>query len=562
MTTHFSMPHFVHIWLATAVAALVSPLAWAAPAGAGAAAAQKNLEDMGGQLIELMRPPVAAPAVTLGLQANAGITRLVAVQVKSAVLPEDIESYWQVRIGSAVSVPEISDFHAWFHDRAAREGFMAYAKTEVVSARGGQQLNVQVIQPKINSVRTMRPESQVAAVHLKRLQGRIGEVFQVGLPLDTLTLDQVLDSAAYDLPVELFATLRSVAPELLNLWISIEPSPTKPGQTSSGVLQVNSHGLRQYGQTQTLAALKVGMPAAKSELSLLAQASEGVRYVRADYEGLVPALAARWTVFGNHSRSHVVTGGGPATEGDAAELGVGLSRILGARRDLVFKGDVALASLESESRLRADGQPLSKVRDHQLRLRWSANNERLSPHPLVAEVAVLQGHYPLAVNEAVPAGHYTRVNFAIRKQTPLNRSGSLRVSARVRGQWASRNLESYNQFTLGGVHGVRAYTALDGLGDHGVLASVALTRDIGSAVSVSAFYDAGQVRVQTHPLPSTLVNRYSLQGVGLALQARSEQLHYAMTWAKGHKSYAAWQPSNTESSPGNSRANVSVTYLF
>lgn len=562
MKTHISMPHFAHVWLATAVAALVSPLAWAAPAGAGAAAAQKNLAVMGGQLIEWMRPPVAVYANTLGLQANAAMARLVSVQVKSGVLPEDIESYWQVRIGSAVSVAEISDFHAWFHDRAAQKGFMAYAKTEVVPARGGQQLNIQVMQPKINGVRILRPDSPEAAVHLKRLQNRMGEIFQVGLPLDTLVLDQVLDSAAYDLPVELSAKLRSVAPELLDLWISMEPSPAQPGQTSSGVLQVNSHGLRQYGQTQMLAALKVGMPAAKSELSLWVQASEGVQSVRADYEGLAPALSARWTVFGQHARSQMLPSGAAAAEDDAAELGVGLSRILGARRDMVFKGDVALASRVSESRLRADGQPLSKMRDHQLRLRWSADNERLTPHPLVAEVAVVQGHYPLAVNELVASGHYTRVNFAIKKQTPLNRSGSLRMSTRVRGQWASRNLAFDNQFTLGGVNGVRAYTAVDGLGDHGLLASLELAQDIGSAMTLSAFYDAGQVRVQAHPLPSSAVNHFALQGAGLALQAQSEQLHYALTWAKGHKRYAAWQPSNTESSPGNSRANVSVTYIF
>jgi hypothetical protein len=44
------------------------------------------------------------------------------------------------------------------------------------------------------------------------------------------------------------------------------------------------------------------MPAVKSQLSLLAQASEGVAYARADYEGLLPALGSRRSVFGTHSR--------------------------------------------------------------------------------------------------------------------------------------------------------------------------------------------------------------------------------------------------------------------
>jgi hemolysin activation/secretion protein len=177
-------------------------------------------------------------------------------------------------------------------------------------------------------------------------------------------------------------------------------------------------------------------------------------------------------------------------------------------------------------------------------------------------VGVLRGYYPKEVNSAVHSGHYTRANFALKGQTPLNRSGSWRVAARVRGQWASRNLDAYNQFTLGGVNGVRAYTSADGVGDHGVLASLELTHDIAAALSVSAFYDGGQVQIQADPLASATLNRYSLQGAGLQLQGRYFQLHYTLTWAKGLKSYAAWQPSNIESSPGNSRTNVSVSYLY
>lgn len=562
MKTHFSLSAFAQVWLVTALAACLAPGVSAAPAEAAAAAAQKNLEEMAQQLRERVRPKAVEHADSLGLQAQAAMAHLVAVQVKSAVLPDDIERYWQVRIGSAVSVAEIRDFHAWFDDHAAQKGYMAYAKTEVLPARGGQQLNIQVLQPKINGVRILRPESAAAAAYLERVQNRIGEVFQVGLPLDTLALDQVLDSAAYDLPVELSASLRPVAPELLDVWVSIEPSKAEPGQTTAAVLQVNSHGLRQYGQNQILAALTVGMPAAKSQLSLLTQAAEGLNDVRADYQGLVPALAARWRVFGQHSRSQAVWGESAASPSEAVAVGVGLNRILGAHRDMVFKGDVAWVSRESKNRPLAEGQPMAKVRDHQLHLRWMADNTRLSAHPEMVQVAVLQGHHPLAVSAAVPAGHYTRVNFALNRQSPLNRSGSLRVSTRVRGQWANRNLASYNQFVLGGVHGVRAYSAVDGLGDHGVLASVALTQDIGSALSLAAFYDAGQVQVQANPLPTSVVNHYSLQGAGLELQARFAQLHCALIWAKGLKSYAAWLPSNSESSPGNSRANLSVTYFF
>lgn len=541
------------------VGASFSPLSWAQ---ADAAAAQKNLEQLADQLRERVLPKPVVYVDTLGLEASTPADLLVAVQVQSAVLSRHIDRYWQGRVGRAVSVDEIRAFHAWFYDRAAQEGFMAYAKTEVVQVKGGQQLNIQVLQPKVNGVRILVPDSPLAKPYLERVQNRIGQVFKAGLPLDTLALDQVLDSASYDLPVELEATLRAVGPELLDLVVILTPAIAMPGQTSSGVVQLNNHGLRQYGQAQLLAALTVGMPSVKSQLSLLAQASEGVAYARVDYEGLLPALGARWSAFGTHSRSQSVMGGSAATEGDATELGLGLSRILGGNRDLVFKGHVELASRESESRLQATRAQLSSIEDRQLRWRLVMDSERLSPHPLRAELGLVVGQYPQTVSAAVRQGAYTRANFAVKAQTPVNTSGSLRLTGRLRGQWASRNLESYNQITLGGVNGVRAYTSADGVGDHGALASMELTQTLSPVLSVTAFYDGGWVQAQTEPTNVSALNRYTLQGAGLQLQGRYFQLHYNLTWAKGLGRYAAWLPSNIESSPDNSRVNLSVSYLF
>jgi hemolysin activation/secretion protein len=539
--------------------ALCGPLSWAQ---ADPAAAQKNLEQLGAQLRERVLTKPVVYVDTLGLEANTPVAHLVAVQVQSAVLSRTVDRYWQGRVGRAVSVDEIRAFHAWFYDRAAQEGFMAYAKTEVVQVSGGQQLNIQVMQPKINGVRVLVPDSPQASPYLERVQNRIGQVFKAGLPLDTLALDQVLDSASYDFPIELEATLRSVGPELLDLVVTLTPAIAMPGQTSSGVVQLNNHGLRQYGQAQMLAALTVGMPAVKSQLSLLAQASEGVTYARADYEGLLPTLGSRWSVFGTHSRSRSVLDGVAATEGDATELGLGLSRILGGSRDLVFKGHLELASRQSESRLQATGAQLSSIEDRQMRWRLVVDNERLSPHPLRAELGLVLGQYPQTVSSAVSQGSYSRASFALKAQTPLNASGSLRLTGRLRGQWASRNLESYNQITLGGVNGVRAYTSADGVGDHGTLGSLELTQTLSPVLSVTAFYDGGQVQAQAKPLNASALNRYALQGAGLQLQGRYFQLHYTLTWAKALGDYAGWVPSNIESQPGNSRVNLSVSYLF
>ncbi|MBP8148562.1 MAG: ShlB/FhaC/HecB family hemolysin secretion/activation protein [Limnohabitans sp.] len=517
---------------------------------------------MGQQLRERSQPKPLVHVDTLGLEANTPISRLASLKVQSAVLSGAIERYWQARMGQAVSIAQIQAFHAWFYEKAAREGFMAYAKTEVVLTPAGEQLQVQVMQPKINVVRVLPLNGQPDAAHLKRIQARFADKFQPGVALDTLALDQLLDSASFDLPVELEATLRAVGPELLDLVITVAPAQAQPGRWLSGVAQLNNHGLLQYGRPQLMAASTLGMPGIKSQLSLLGQVSEGISYGRADAEFLLPAVGGRGQVFGSYSRSRSVLGGTASTQGQSAELGVGLTRIFGGARDVVLKGQMDVVTRQSESRLQATGAPISNTKDHQLRWRLSADNERLSNEPVRAEMGLTLGQYPDAVSLAVPAGTYARVDVALKSQTNINASGSLRLNARLRGQWANRNLDGYNQITLGGVNGVRAYTSADGTGDRGLLGTLELTQSLPADATLSVFYDIGQVVPQAQPLASTLVHRYSLQGSGLQVQGRYYQLQYALTWAKGHRGYKGWLPSNIESEPNNRRVNLSVSYAF
>lgn len=547
-----------HTW----AACLVGLLPIVSQAQADPAAAQRNTEQLGQQLRERAQPKPLVHVDTLGLEANTAITRLASVQVNSRLLADAIERYWQLRIGQAVSIEQIQAFHAWFYDKAAQEGFMAYAKTEVVPVAGGEQLQIQVMQPRINVVRVLSLGDALEAAHLQRVQSRFADKFKAGMPLDTLALDQELDSASFDLPVELEATLRAVGAQLLDLVITVAPVQATPGQLSSAVVQLNNHGLRQYGRSQAMGAVTIGLPGVKSQLSLLGQASEGTTYLRADYEALWPMAEARWQWFGTHSRSRSVLGGVASTEGQASELGVGLTRILAGHRDLVFKGRLDLSVRDSQNHLQATGAPISRARDHQLRWRLTVDNERLSNDALRAELGLSLGQYPHAVSAAVPAGSYTKLDAALKSQVPLTADGAWRLSGRLRGQWTNRNLDGYNQITLGGVHGVRAYTSADGTGDRGVLGSLELTRTLPWHASVSLFYDIGQVVPQVNPTAAARLQRYTLQGTGLQWQGRYHQLLYALTWAQGRQGYKGWLPSNIESEPNNRRFNVSLSHLF
>jgi hemolysin activation/secretion protein len=80
----------------------------------------------------------------------------------------------------------------------------------------------------------------------------------------------------------------------------------------------------------------------------------------------------------------------------------------------------------------------------------------------------------------------------------------------VRGQLALHNLDTTEQFRLGGPEGVRAFAAGEGTGDSGVVTSLEARLlppegwfgRIASELVLSAFVDAGWVRYRHKPAPA------------------------------------------------------------
>ena len=85
---------------------------------------------------------------------------------------------------------------------------------------------------------------------------------------------------------------------------------------------------------------------------------------------------------------------------------------------------------------------------------------------------------------------------------------------KVAGQKASRNLDSSEDFYLGGPNGVRAYAQGEGTGDEGVLGTVELRWHTPvRGLTLSTFYDMGTVRLsKTAVAPE---NRVTLRGWGI-----------------------------------------------
>lgn len=120
-------------------------------------------------------------------------------------------------------------------------------------------------------------------------------------------------------------------------------------------------------------------------------------------------------------------------------------------------------------------------------------------------------------NTLQTAGSFSKIRWNWSRQQTISEALSLV------GQWmaqiASKNLDSSEKLYLGGASGVRAYPSGEGGGSEGQLVNLELRWKLAQGVTVSAFYDYGQVVVnRDNSFANALVaNAFSLKGRGLAV---------------------------------------------
>jgi hemolysin activation/secretion protein len=119
--------------------------------------------------------------------------------------------------------------------------------------------------------------------------------------------------------------------------------------------------------------------------------------------------------------------------------------------------------------------------------------------------------------------------------------GDFSLFGRVSGQWANKNLDSSQDFSLGGPYGVRGYPSGEGRGDMGVLGTLELRYDAPvpdtfGAVQLAAFLDAGYVRLNRDAggvaaTNACACNSYGLASAGLSARWVRENLSFSASWA-------------------------------
>lgn len=114
-------------------------------------------------------------------------------------------------------------------------------------------------------------------------------------------------------------------------------------------------------------------------------------------------------------------------------------------------------------------------------------------------------------------GSFTRLNYRLNRLQRLNDSYSLWLA--LSGQYANKNLNSSEQFSLGGAYGVRAYPQGEAYGDEGRLATVEMRHDFTQRLQGMMFFDAGSVIINHDPYLAGSNTRF-LSGVGVGVNAK------------------------------------------
>lgn len=482
--------------------------------------------------------------------------KLSGVTVENDLIKNEIIKYWQPFFGKPVSNQDIAKFKDWAWSQFRDAGYFAFLYTEATPSADGQNLGIKVFLPEVQKIRIVGKDDALVKRYAELIVKRMGKSVKQGSNVDTLSLEQLLESSVYDLPIDLELNIRPTGSNDVDLIVTVNEKTSDPGKYRSAVVQINNYGLNQFGRGQVLGSASFEGFTPGSSASVMGQLSQGVGYGRLDYEAPSEVLGGRVRFWAASVYSRNIRGGIAATSGTTQDYGVGLTHIIGSNRAMVFKSHADISQRFTKSNLQVADIQIGNITDSQLRLRLTADNERYALKHVQRYDAIL------VAGTDNDFGQYSKIQLAASYRTPLTDSG-LSIQLRGNAQLApSRNLDSYNRMSLGGVNGVRAYTTIDGVGDAGVVGTIEMRQLTYQNHYVGVFYDGGVIKPNKTPIPGAYNADYALQAVGLSFGGSFSKVSYSISIAKGIGGYAGYSASNIESSPNNLRFNGALTYQF
>jgi len=163
------------------------------------------------------------------------------------------------------------------------------------------------------------------------------------------------------------------------------------------------------------------------------------------------------------------------------------------------------------------------------------------------------------------------MTFSANRNQQIVEDGSTTLYSAISGQFASTNLNSAEQFYLGGPYGVRAYPVAQSGGSQGGIFTVELRHQLKEKVTLTSFFDAGVVQQYKNMYPNwqgltNANNTYSLMGAGVSAKWDYEgwNINASVAWKVGQNPLysSTGQPVNTDGTTTQPRGWISGSYNF
>lgn len=162
-------------------------------------------------------------------------------------------------------------------------------------------------------------------------------------------------------------------------------------------------------------------------------------------------------------------------------------------------------------------------------------------------------------------GSFRKLNVSLGRVQRLTPADSLLLN--VSGQWANRNLDSAEKFSITGSNGVRAYSSAEPSGDEGALLGLEWRHQFGDALTLTAFHDQARLKRDRTPNAATpSPNSYSLGSNGLGFswgRASTVLVRGAVAWRVGENPVRnVATGADSDGSSRNPRVYVSLLKVF
>jgi hemolysin activation/secretion protein len=544
---------------------MAAPQAWAQTANP-AGDVLRNIEQNRPSLAPSAPKPAAkrpeVPATT-----DQGFARLKEIKVNSQLLRDELTAYWLSDLNKPVSAQKLADFKAFAWDLFQSKGYLAYINTSAQATPDGSVLTVNVTIPSVGKVTVVTTEKNKGIEYAEDVAARFSTAYPVGAPVDVLGFESQLNAITYDLPVDLEVSMSQVNDKTVDVVINLRPiKEVAPFSVLGGAVQANNYGLSQFGRAQVMGAVRVAGLTPLSEMSLITQLSEGVQYYRADYEAPIVGTGTRWKLYTTHVDSKATN-----VKGQSNEWGGALTKLISSDRVTRWLASTE-ASRGTTHNWSAGLETANRV-DDQFRLRLRSESTKGLFDNLTNEFLLTAGRMDLSkfaddytLDQAAGTGPHvagTYQKFELRGglSHALDNERQVTGSVRWRSQYASKNLDTANRLSLGGINGIRTLTSLDGVGDHGAQMSFDLVHQARADVYAGLFYDVGVIKPYANAITGVDNSRYTLQGGGYQIGGSISEVKWVMSVGRSFgKTPTNWTTANTPI--GTTRVNFAATYAF